>query len=187
MTKLPYPKDALAPHLSAETVEYHYGKHLQAYVNNLNNLIKGTEYITMSLEEIICSAEGGVFNNAAQVWNHTLYFTSFSPNPRTLPEGRLAEAIVRDFGSYEEFKAEFGKQAMALFGSGWTWLAADTQGHLSIVNKSNGGNPLTEGLTPLMVIDVWEHAYYIDYRNRRADSVEAFWKILDWKIVEERY
>jgi Fe-Mn family superoxide dismutase len=187
MPKLPYPEDALAPHLSAETVEYHYGKHLQAYVNNLNNLIKGTPYIDMSLEEIIRSSEGGVFNNAAQVWNHTLYFTSFSPNPRTAPEGRLAEAIVRDFGSFDKFREEFGKQAMALFGSGWTWLATDGNGKLSIVSKSNGGNPLTDGLTPLMGIDVWEHAYYIDYRNRRADSVEAFWKILDWKIVEERY
>jgi Fe-Mn family superoxide dismutase len=187
MPALPYAKDALAPHISAETIDYHYGKHLQAYINNLNNLVKGTEFEHASLEDIVKKADAGVFNNAAQAWNHTLYFLSLSPTPKTAPEGKLAAAIDRDFGGFDAFVEQFTKSATGLFGSGWTWLAADAKGKLEIVNTSNAGNPLTDGKTPLMVVDVWEHAYYIDYRNVRADSVKAFWNILDWKVAEERY
>lgn len=187
LPELPYAADALAPYLSEETIRYHHGKHHQAYINNLNNLIKGTEFENMTLEEIVKKSEGAIFNNAAQTWNHTIYFLSFSPNARTKPEGRLAAAIDRDFGSYNKFREEFAKSAMSVFGSGWTWLAADKDGKLHIVNKANGGNPLTDGMNPLMGIDVWEHAYYIDYRNMRADSITAFWNILDWKEVEKRY
>ena len=188
MPALPWAKNALAPHISTETVDYHYGKHLQTYVNNLNNLVPGTEFAAASLEEIMRRASGPVFNNAAQVWNHTLYFAQFSPAPKTKPTGPLTAAIERDFGGFEAFKEQFAKSALGLFGSGWTWLAADKPGgKLSIVNAPNAGNPLTEGKHPLMVIDVWEHAYYIDHRNARAASVEAFWKILDWKVAEARY
>jgi Fe-Mn family superoxide dismutase len=184
---LPYPREALAPHISAETIDYHYGKHLQAYINNLNGLVGGTEFAGASLEEIVRRATGPVFNNAAQVWNHALYFLSLSPKPPTKPSGKLAAAIDHDFGSLDAFREQFTKSAIGLFGSGWTWLAADKTGKLEIVNTSNAGNPLTEGRTPLMVIDVWEHAYYIDHRNARADSVKAFWNIFDWRVAEERY
>ncbi len=187
MPALPYAKDALAPHISAETIDYHYGKHLQAYVNNLNGLVGGTEFERASLEEIIRKAKGPLFNNAAQIWNHTFYFLQFSPTPHTRPTGKLAEAIDRDFGSLEKFKEQFAKSALGLFGSGWTWLATDGNGKLEIVDSPNAGNPITDGKHPLMVIDVWEHAYYIDHRNARAASIEAFWKILDWKIAEMRY
>jgi Fe-Mn family superoxide dismutase len=175
------------PHISAETIDYHYGKHLQTYVNNLNGLVPGTEFADANLEEIIRNASGPIFNNAAQVWNHTLYFLQFSPTPQSAPTGKLAGAIDRDFGSFDAFKEQFAKSALGLFGSGWTWLTADAEGKLDIVNAPNAGNPLTEGKRPLMVIDVWEHAYYIDHRNARAASVEAFWKILDWKIAEAEY
>ena len=187
MPALPYANGALAPHISAETIDYHYGKHLQAYVNNLNNLVKDTPFETASLEDIVRKAQGGIFNNAGQVWNHSLYFLQFSPAPQKRPTGKLAAAIERDFGSFEAFVEKFTASATGLFGSGWTWLAADKNGKLEIVNTSNAGNPLTEGKRPLLVIDVWEHAYYIDHRNLRAASVAAFWNILDWKVAEERY
>ena len=187
MPALPYAKDALAPHISAETIDYHYGKHLQTYVNNLNGLVGGTEFEHAGLEEIVRKASGPIFNNAAQMWNHTLYFLQLSPTPQTRPTGKLAGAIDRDFGSFEKFVEQFTKSALGLFGSGWTWLAADEKGKLGIVNSPNAGNPLAYGKQPLMVVDVWEHAYYIDHRNARAASIEAFWKILDWKIAETRF
>jgi Fe-Mn family superoxide dismutase len=188
MPALPYDKNALAPHISAETIDYHYGKHLQTYVKNLNNLVAEGEFAAAGLEDIVRRASGAVFNNAAQVWNHSLYFLQFSPTPKRAPTGELAEAIARDFGSLEAMREKFAQSALGLFGSGWTWLVADKSGgKLSIVNTSNAGNPLTDGHLPLMVIDVWEHAYYIDHRNARAASIETFWKILDWKVAEERY
>ena len=189
MPALPWAKSALAPHISAETIDFHYGKHLQTYVNNLNGLVPGGEFASASLEEIIRKApQGPLLNNAAQVWNHTLYFAQLSPVPQSRPKGTLAAAVERDFGGFEPFRELFAKSALGLFGSGWTWLAADKPGgKLSIVNSPNAGNPLTEGKLPLMVIDVWEHAYYIDHRNARAASVEAFWKILDWRVAESRY
>jgi Fe-Mn family superoxide dismutase len=188
MPALGWAKDALAPHISAETIDYHYGKHLRTYINNLNSLVGGTRFAGSSLEDIVRGATGPLFNNAAQVWNHTLYFLQLSPTPRSRPAGALATAIERDFGSFDSFKEQFAKSALALFGSGWTWLAADAKGgKLEIVNAPNAGNPLTEGKIPLMVVDVWEHAYYIDHRNARGASVESFWKILDWKLAEERY
>jgi Fe-Mn family superoxide dismutase len=187
MPSLPYAQDALAPHISKETIEHHYGKHLQTYVNNLNNMIGGTPFEDASLEDIIRKADGGIFNNGAQIWNHTFYFLSFAPNGQHAPAGKLAEAINKEFGSFEAFKEQFAKQATGLFGSGWTWLVKDGEGRLNIVNESNAGNPLRAGLTPLMVMDVWEHAYYIDYRNRRADSIKATWEVIDWKIVEGRF
>ncbi len=196
MPVLPWAKSALAPHISAETIDYHYGKHLQTYVNNLNNLVAGGEFATLSLEEIVRRAEGPIFNNAAQVWNHTLYFAQLSPAPQTHPTGRLAAAIDRDFGGFDAFREQFTKAALGLFGSGWVWLESeradkrDKTGKgpkLEITSAPNAGNPLTRSKVPLMVIDVWEHAYYIDHRNARAASVEAFWNILDWKIAESRY
>ena len=187
MPALHYAKDGLAPHISAETIDYHYGKHLQTYVNNLNNLVGGTEFAAASLEDIVLRASGPVFNNAAQIWNHTLYFMQFSPKAQTRPAGKMAVAIDRDFGSFDAFKEQFTKSALGLFGSGWTWLAAGKGGKLEIINAVNAGNPLTEGKRPLMVLDVWEHAYYIDHRNVRAASIEAFWKVLNWEVAEERF
>jgi Fe-Mn family superoxide dismutase len=188
MPALPYDRSALAPHISTETVDYHYGKHLQTYVNNLNGLVAGGEFAAAPLADIVRRAPAGpIFNNAAQVWNHTLYFLQFSPSPKSRPTGPLATAIERDFGGFDAFREQFAKSALALFGSGWTWLAADANGKLEIVNAANAGNPLTSGKRPVMVIDVWEHAYYIDHRNARAASVEAFWKIVDWKVAEARY
>lgn len=187
MPKLPYAHDALEPHISKETIDYHYGKHLQAYVDNLNKLIPGTPFEKASLEEIIKLAEGGIFNNGAQVWNHTFYFETFSPKPQKEPKGALKEAIDTTFGSFEKFQEEFAKAAMGQFGSGWAWLVRDDVGNLKIVTTANAGNPLRDGLKPLMTMDVWEHAYYIDYRNRRADSIKATWEVIDWKKVEERF
>ena len=184
---LPYANDALAPVLSKETIEYHYGKHHQAYINNLNGLIKGTSFEDAPLEKIIMESEGPVFNNAAQIWNHTFYFTSFSPEGEGEPVGELAEAINRDFGSFGEFKEQFAKAAGTLFGSGWAWLVSDSNGNLSIVQEPNAGNPMRKGLTPLLTCDVWEHAYYIDYRNRRPDYITEFFKIIDWTIIDSRY
>lgn len=184
---LPYEMDALAPRMSRETLEYHYGKHLKTYIDNLNNLIAGTPFAEMPLEEICVKAEGPIFNNGAQAWNHIFFFNSFSPSAQTAPSGALADAIDRDFGSLEAFKEQFGKAATTLFGSGWVWLCADKEGKLSIVAEPNAGNPLKKGLTPLLCIDVWEHAYYIDYRNRRPEFVKNFWELVDWKVVEQRY
>jgi Fe-Mn family superoxide dismutase len=187
LPKLPYALDALQPQISKETMEYHYGKHHQAYINKLNELIEGTKYENMALEDIIKSSEGALFNQAAQAWNHTFFFLALSPNPKSAPSGKLAEAIERDFGSFDKFKAEFDKAAAGQFGSGWAWLCADANGKLSIGATSNAGNPMTAGLRPLMCLDVWEHAYYIDYRNRRPDFISAAWERLDWGVVEGRY
>lgn len=185
--KLPYAPDALAPAISQETVEYHYGKHEKAYIENLNRLIKGTEYEDMELEDIIRSSEGPLFNNASQAWNHIFYFFSFSPDGGGEPEGDLRKAIDSQFGSFEKFKADFVQAGAGIFGSGWVWLCKDEDGKLFIIQKQNAGNPLTDGLTPLMVFDVWEHAYYLDYQNRRADALNMLWSIVDWDIVSSRY
>ena len=184
---LPYAKDALAPHISEETLGFHYGKHHQTYVTNLNNLVPGTEFDGLSLEEIISKSSGGVFNNAAQIWNHTFYWNSLSPNGGGEPEGGLANAINRAFGSFEEFKAEFTKCAVTTFGSGWAWLVKNSDGSLALVSTSNAGCPLTEGQTPLLTCDVWEHAYYIDYRNARPKYLEAFWALVNWDFAAENF
>lgn len=185
MPQLPYAPEALSPYMSPETFEYHYGKHLQTYVDNLNKLIPGTRYENMTLEEIVKEADGGIFNNAAQTWNHTFFFETLTPQQPIMPD-KLTDILNQHFGRVEEFKEQFSKAAIGLFGAGWTWLVKDKEGKLIIVSESNAGNPLTKGLTPLLVIDVWEHAYYIDYRNRRAAFVEAFWKLVDWNKVTER-
>ena len=187
LPKLPYALEALEPQISRETMQYHYGKHHQAYVNNLNALIAGTKYEKMPLEEIILTSDGPIFNNAAQDWNHTFFFYSLSPSPKTVPTGALAAAIDRDFGSFDRFKEQFFKAAAGQFGSGWAWLVKDKAGKLSIVTTSNAGNPMTQGLVPLMCIDVWEHAYYIDYRNRRPDFIAVAWEKVDWATVEKRF
>lgn len=184
---LSYAVQALEPFISARTLEFHYGKHHQTYVNNLNGLIPGTDFEASSLEEIIKKADGPIFNNGAQVWNHNFYFESLSPSPLLEPQELLAKAIERDFGSFEAFREEFTKSALALFGSGWTWLVKNEQGKLSIIQEPNAGNPLRKGLVPLMTCDVWEHAYYLDYQNRRQEYINAFWKVLDWKKVSSRY
>ena len=186
LPELPYPMDALEPHISKNTLEFHYGKHHQAYVNNLNNLIPGTTFENAELEEIIQKSDGGIFNNAAQVWNHTFYWNCLSPNGGGEPDGSLASEIDQFFGSYEGFKKQFTKAAATLFGSGWAWLVKDAYGNLDIVQTSNAGCPLNMGLTPLLTCDVWEHAYYIDKRNARPAYIEDFWKLVDWKAVTER-
>lgn len=185
--ELPYSNDALAPAISAETISYHYGKHEKAYIDNLNRLIKGTEYEDMDLEEIITKAKGPLFNNASQAWNHIFYFFTFSPQGSREPSGELRKAIDRDFGSFDKFKEAFVEAGVGLFGSGWVWLSSDEDGKLVITQGPNAGNPLTEGLTPLLTFDVWEHAYYLDYQNRRADALKALWDIVDWDVVEGRY
>jgi len=187
LPKLQYSLNALAEVISEKTMEFHYGKHHQAYVNNLNNLIPGTKFENASLEQIIMEAEGGIFNNGAQVWNHTFYFEAFSPNPKQKPEGELIKAIEASFGTFDEFISKFTNAAVTLFGSGWAWLVVDTNGSLAITQESNAGNPLRKGQKPLLTCDVWEHAYYLDYQNRRADYVQAFWKIIDWGVIEKRY
>ncbi|MDR0420245.1 MAG: superoxide dismutase [Prevotellaceae bacterium] len=187
LIKLPYSTDALAPVISKQTIELHHGKHLQGYVNNLNNLIQGTEYENADLETIVKKSDGTIFNNAGQVLNHNLYFTQFSPNGGGKPSGKLLTAIETAWGSFENFQKEFEAASTGLFGSGWAWLAADENGKLLIVKESNAGNPLTKGLKPLLGFDVWEHAYYVDYQNRRADHLKELWKIVDWKVVEQRY
>ena len=184
---LPYAKDALAPHISEETLEYHYGKHHQTYVTNLNNLVPGTEFEGLSLEEIIQKSSGGIFNNAAQVWNHSFYWNCLSPNGGGEPTGGLANAIDRTFGSFAEFKEQFTKCAVTTFGSGWAWLVKNADGSLQLVSTSNAGCPLTEGQTPLMTCDVWEHAYYIDYRNARPKYLEAFWSLVNWDFAAGNY
>ncbi|MDC9595460.1 superoxide dismutase [Fe] [Xenorhabdus anantnagensis] len=182
---LPYAKDALEPHISAETLEYHYGKHHNTYVVNLNNLVKDTEFAGKSLEEIIKTSEGGIFNNAAQVWNHTFYWHSLSPNGGGEPTGKLADAINNAFGSFAELKQQFTDAALKNFGSGWTWLVKKADGTLAIVNTSNAATPLTGEDKPVLTVDVWEHAYYIDYRNARPQYLEHFWALVNWKFVEE--
>jgi Fe-Mn family superoxide dismutase len=187
LPELPYKKDALAPVISAETIEFHYGKHHLAYVNNLNGLIAGTEFEKSDLETIIMKAEGPVFNNAAQIWNHTFYFESFSPQGKPLAPGTLSDAIDKSFGSFASFQEQFSKAAATLFGAGWAWLVRNNEGSLQIIQEPNAGNPMKKGLKPLMTCDVWEHAYYIDYRNRRPDYIKAFFEILDWGIIQKRY
>jgi len=184
---LPYAKNALAPVISEETIEYHYGKHHQTYVTNINKLVAGTEFEKMPLEEIIRKASGGVFNNAAQVWNHSFFWHCISPKGGGEPTGPLAEAIRQKFGSFDDFRKKFVEAAVTQFGSGWAWLVRNADGTLSIEQTSNAGNPLTAGKTPLLTCDVWEHAYYIDFRNRRADFVEAFFKLIDWRFVEQNF
>jgi len=184
---LPYAKDALAPVISAETIDYHYGKHHQAYVTNLNNLIAGTEFEHSSLPEIITKASGGIFNNAAQVWNHSFYWQCLSPNGGGQPGGALATALTTTFGSVDAFCEQITQSAATNFGAGWTWLVKTADGSLEIVNTSNAGNPLTDGKTPLLAIDVWEHAYYIDYRNARPKYLQEIWKIINWDAVASSY
>ena len=186
LPKLDYAPDALAPYISQETIEFHYGKHHQTYVTNLNGLIPGTEFEKADLETMIRKAEGGIFNNAAQVWNHTFYFEAFSKEGRRVPVGPLADAIYQSFGTFDSFKEQFSKAAVTLFGSGWAWLVKKDDGLLQIAQESNAGNPLRKGLKPVLTCDVWEHAYYIDYRNRRADYVKSFWEIVDWDVVARR-
>ncbi|HNQ36975.1 MAG: superoxide dismutase [Prolixibacteraceae bacterium] len=184
---LPYAMDALEPYISAATLGFHHGKHHQAYVNNVNNLIQGTPFEQATLEEIILKSDGGIFNNGAQVFNHTFYFEQFSPEGCREPKGALKEAIERDFGSTEEFTAQFNKAAATLFGSGWAWLVINPEGKLEIVQTSNAGCPLRDGKKPLLTCDVWEHAYYLDKQNLRPRYIEDFWKVIDWKIISERY
>jgi Fe-Mn family superoxide dismutase len=184
---LPYAIDALAPHISQETLEYHYGKHHQTYVTNLNNLIKGTEFENLSLEEIIKKSSGGVFNNSAQVWNHTFYWNSLTPNGKGAPDGALAEAINAKWGSFDKFKEEFTKSAVGNFGSSWTWLVKKADGSLDIVNTSNAATPLTTDAKALITCDLWEHAYYIDYRNVRPKYLETFFKLANWDFAATNF
>ncbi|CNF61246.1 superoxide dismutase [Fe] [Yersinia intermedia] len=182
---LPYAQNALEPHISAETLEYHYGKHHNTYVVNLNNLIKGTEFAGKTLEEIVKTSNGGVFNNAAQVWNHTFYWHCLSPNGGGEPTGKVADAINQSFGSFAEFKAQFTDAAVKNFGAGWTWLVKKADGTLAIVSTSNAATPLTTNDKPVLTVDVWEHAYYIDYRNARPKYLENFWALVNWSFVEK--
>jgi superoxide dismutase, Fe-Mn family len=184
---LPYDKNALAPHISAETLEFHYGKHHQGYVANLNNLIKGTEFEHTALEEIVKRSSGGIFNNAAQIWNHTFYWNSLRPAGGKPPDGKLADAIIKKFGSVEKFKEDFSKSVVGNFGSGWTWLVQHLDGSLGIVNTSNASNPITGSDKPLLTCDVWEHAYYIDYRNARPKYLEAFWNLVNWEFAARNH
>lgn len=184
---LPYPMDGLQPHISQETLEYHYGKHHQAYVTNLNNQIKGTEFENASLEDIVKKSSGGIFNNAAQVWNHTFFWQCMTPKGGGAPSGALADAINKKWGSYDSFREAFTKNCVGNFGSGWTWLVKRIDGTLDIVNTSNAATPLTGSDKPLLTCDVWEHAYYIDYRNARAKFVDAFWQVVNWDFVAQNY
>ena len=184
---LPYEADALEPVISKETIGFHHGKHLLAYVNNLNGLLEGSPLADLPLEEIVKQGEGGILNNAGQILNHELYFGQFqAPEEYNLPAGRIASAIVRDFGSFEAFKEEFQKKGATLFGSGWVWLSADKDGKLVITQETNAANPVQRGLKPLLTFDVWEHAYYLDYQNRRPDHLAALWQIVNWEVVEQR-
>ena len=185
---LPYAQDALEPVISKETIAFHHGKHLAGYVNNLNGLLEGSPLAELSLEEIVLKAEGGMQNNAGQILNHELYFGQFTGESAQLtPKGRIMEAIVRDFGSLEAFKEEFQKKGATLFGSGWVWLSADKDGKLVITQEPNAANPIQKGLKPLLTFDVWEHAYYLDYQNRRPDHLAALWQIVNWEVIEQRY
>ncbi len=188
LMSLPYAANALEPVISQQTISFHHGKHLQAYVNNLNALLPGSGFEDLSLVEIVKKADGGIFNNAGQILNHELYFGQFrSPKADNQPAGRIADAIARDFGSFDAFKEEFQKKGGSLFGSGWVWLSADADGKLLISQEPNAANPAQRGLTPLLTFDVWEHAYYLDYQNRRPDHLAALWSIIDWQVVEKRY
>jgi Fe-Mn family superoxide dismutase len=185
LPELPWSNDALAPHISPETIEYHYGKHHNAYVTKLNAGIKDTEYSEMSLEDIIMKANGGLFNNAAQVWNHTFYWNCLAPNAGGNPSGAAADAINKKWGSFDKFKEEFSASAAGNFASGWTWLVKDTSGNLEILNTDDADTPMKHGKTALMTIDVWEHAYYVDYRNARPKYIEAFWSLANWDFVNK--
>lgn len=187
LAELPYYYEALEPVFTEETLRYHHDKHAAAYVAKLNELVAGTPYESMTLEEIVRRSDGALYNNAAQAWNHEFYFDTFSPTPQPAPSGTFAEAVDKYFGSFEAMKEQLAKACAGLFGSGWVWLVVDKAGRLGIMSEQNAGNPMRYDMTPLLGIDVWEHAYYIDYRNRRADSVAALWKIVDWKKVGERY
>jgi len=180
---LPWARDALAPHISAETIDYHYGKHHQTYVTNLNNQIKGTEFEGLDLVAIVKKAQGGMFNNAAQVWNHTFYWNSLTPKGGGEPSGKLADALKKSFGGFAQFKEDFSKAALGTFGSGWAWLVQRADGGLAIVSTSNAATPITGSDRPLLTCDVWEHAYYIDYRNARPKYVEAFWNLANWEFA----
>ena len=184
---LPYARDALAPHISAETIDFHYGKHHQTYVTNLNNLAKGTEFEAMSLEDVVKKSQGGMFNNAAQIWNHTFYWNSLKPGGGGEPSGKLADAVKKSFGTFGEFKDKFSQAAVGTFGSGWAWLVRRPDGSLGIVSTSNAATPLTGPDRPLLTCDVWEHAYYIDYRNARAKYVEAFWNLVNWDFAASQF
>lgn len=183
LPELPFPKDSLAPHISAETLDYHHGKHHNAYVTKLNAAIEGTEYAEMSLEDIIKKSKGGLFNNAAQVYNHTFYWNCLSPNGGGNPTGKIAEAINAKWGSFDSFKEAFTNSAATNFASGWTWLVKDSSGNLEIVNTDDAGCPITSGQTPVLTIDVWEHAYYVDYRNSRPNYISAFWNLVNWDFA----
>jgi superoxide dismutase, Fe-Mn family len=187
LPKLPYELDALLPFISKNTLEFHHGKHHQAYISNLNSLVPGTKFENASLTDIIKEAEGPIFNNGAQVWNHTFYFFGFSAKPKAEPTGAFAEAVKASFGSLSEFKEKFSKSAISIFGSGWAWLVAKEDGSLDIVQESNAGNPMRKGLKPILTCDVWEHAYYLDYQNKRLDYIQAFWNVIDWEIISGRY
>ena len=185
---LPYSENALEPVINKETIGFHHGKHLLTYVNNLNGLLEGSALADLPLEEIVLKSEGGMLNNAGQILNHEMYFAQFAaPKEDNAPVGKVAEAIVRDFGSFEAFKDEFQKKGATLFGSGWVWLSADKDGKLVITQETNAANPIQRGLKPLLTFDVWEHAYYLDYQNRRPDHLTALWKIIDWEVIEKRY
>ena len=185
---LPYAIDALEPVISEQTLEFHHGKHLAGYVNNLNALLEGSPLAGLPLEEIVCKAEGGMLNNAGQILNHNMYFGQFTGEPtKSAPTGQLADAIERDFGSFEAFKEAFQKAGATLFGSGWVWLSSDKDGKLLITQETNAANPVQKGLKPLLTFDVWEHAYYLDYQNRRPDHLAALWQIVDWSVIEKRY
>ena len=186
LPELPYEKNALEPHISAETLEFHYGKHHQTYVDKLNGLVEGSDLADKSLEEIIRNSDGGVFNNAAQVWNHTFYWHCLSPNGGGEPGGKLGELITRDFGSFADFKKKFTDTAINTFGSGWAWLVQNPDGKLDLVSTSNAQTPLTGQATPLLTCDVWEHAYYIDYRNARPKYLDAFWNLVNWSFAEQQ-
>ena len=185
---LPYAMDALEPVISKQTLEFHHGKHLAGYVNNLNALLEGSPLAGLPLEEIVCKAEGGMLNNAGQILNHNMYFGQFTGEPtKSAPSGQLADAIERDFGSFEAFKEVFQKAGATLFGSGWVWLSSDKDGKLLITQETNAATPVQKGLKPLLTFDVWEHAYYLDYQNRRPDHLAALWQIVDWSVIEKRY
>ena len=187
LPSLPYAKNALAPHISEETLEFHHGKHHKTYVDNLNNLVPGTEFEGKSLEDIIKASSGGIFNNAAQVWNHTFYWHCLSPNGGGEPTGELADAINDTFGSFDNFKEEFTKTSVTTIGSGWGWLVKNAEGQLELASTVGAGNPMTDGKTPLLTCDVWEHAYYLHYQNRRPDYISAFWSVVNWNQVQANY